>query len=246
MPFLYALFLLLLLGCEPTMVRAGAASVNSATPHPGPPASGEVRDLEDAARALLAGSEGEAGHPFEGAHYAGPSTHPGASDCVICHLQSEHGETSTDRWAPVVATCEGCHEGAASTREIRKTHTADHDGDGNNTEPLADEIDGLLADLLTTIQASALTTGAPICYHRSRYPHWMNDTDGDGTCSAEEARASNAYEIWTEPMLRASCNFQAVSRNRGAWAHNFDYAVQLVIDSIAVLGGDTSRYVRPE
>jgi hypothetical protein len=45
--------------------------------------------------------------------------------------------------------------------------------------------------------------------------------------------------------VKAAHNFQLSVKEPGAWAHNFDYAAQLLIDSIENLGGDVSPYVRP-
>ena len=36
-----------------------------------------------------------------------------------------------------------------------------------------------------------------------------------------------------------------VEKEPGAWAHNFDYVLQLVIDSIDDLGGSVGGYIRP-
>ena len=45
--------------------------------------------------------------------------------------------------------------------------------------------------------------------------------------------------------MKAARNYQISKKEPGAWAHNFDYVVQLLIDSIEDLGGDVSGYVRP-
>jgi hypothetical protein len=45
--------------------------------------------------------------------------------------------------------------------------------------------------------------------------------------------------------MKATHNFQISQKEPGAWAHNFDYMAQLLIDSIDDLGGDVSGYVRP-
>jgi hypothetical protein len=206
----------------------------------------ETRSSEVAA--LMAGAAGRAGQPIDERGYAGAFEHPGGSECRTCHapdLDTDVGPDS-DLWMPDVATCDPCHQGIESPSQVRRADRPDHDGDGDSAEPLEAELDDLLAALMQAIQARSNTTGQPICYHPQRYPHWMKDLDGDGTCSEGEAKASNAYEVWTEPMLRASSNYQVVAQDRGAWAHNFDYSAQLLIDAIQALGGDTSRFVRPK
>jgi len=208
------------------------------------------RDMEEisaAAAEMVAGASKNAGRTLEGRSYAGPLTHPGGSDCRTCHAPDADatGPDSPD-WRPMAATCEPCHAGQTTTLGIRGASRPDHDGDGDTTEPLSDELDDMLADLMASIRAASMATGTSICFHPRRYPHWMNDSDGDGVCGPEEAHASNAYEIWTEPLLHASYNYQTVTNDRGAWAHNFDYAAQLIIDSMELLGDDVSGYARPK
>ena len=46
-------------------------------------------------------------------------------------------------------------------------------------------------------------------------------------------------------MLRGAYNYQYVAKDPGAFAHNGLYVIQVLIDSIDVVGGDTSAYTRP-
>ncbi len=46
-------------------------------------------------------------------------------------------------------------------------------------------------------------------------------------------------------MLKAGYNYSLIMNDPGAWAHNFDYSAQVLIDSIEDLGGVISGYVRP-
>jgi hypothetical protein len=45
--------------------------------------------------------------------------------------------------------------------------------------------------------------------------------------------------------MKAAFNYQLSRKETGAWAHNFDYTAQLLIDSIADLGGSTTNLTRP-
>ncbi len=63
-------------------------------------------------------------------------------------------------------------------------------------------------DLLEAIQAHAAAAGHPICYDPLRYPHWLNDLNGDGRCDQREARQDNAYDTWTPALLQASSVYQ--------------------------------------
>jgi hypothetical protein len=193
-----------------------------------------------------AGPEPLQGQRVQGNSYADPFVHPGGSDCSCCHRgpDGEQLDPESPDWLPRAATCRPCHSGLAELRQLRGPERADHDGDGER-EALADELDGLLSDLLQHIVQASEATGVPICYHAERYPFWMKDLDRDGRCDEEEASPANAYEVWTRPLLNASYNYQAVRQDRGAWAHNFDYAAQLLIDAMAQLDADTSRYQRP-
>jgi hypothetical protein len=194
---------------------------------------------------LRSGEQGEAGERFEGLRYSGTFVHGGGETCESCHLELPDHPTAEARAAVVSTRCAACHTGLPSWRHMRPTHPDDHDGDGDSTEPLAEELEGLLALLEERIRATSEAVAHPICYHPTRYPHWFDDQDGDGSCDVDEASPSNSYGVWSIPLLRASANYQAVEQDRGAWAHNFDYAAQLLIDSIAVLGGDTTGLARP-
>jgi hypothetical protein len=50
---------------------------------------------------------------------------------------------------------------------------------------------------------------------------------------------------WTEALLKAKHNYSLSQEDGGAWAHNFAYITQLVIDSIEDLDGDIGDYIRP-
>lgn len=222
---------------------AGTMSDNDA-----PATPTELAEIQAATEQLLAGSEGTAGQPGAGRAYAGPLEHAGGNACRSCHGPDLEGELDPESpdWGIEVERCAPCHQGLSNPEAIRGAGRPDHDGDGDLVEPISAELDGLLAELLVAIRGNAEAAGQPICYHPARYPHWMKDNNDDGRCDDSEASASNAYQVWSAPLLRASCNYQVVARDPGAWAHNFDYSAQLVIDAIEALGSDTDRYARPD
>jgi len=47
-------------------------------------------------------------------------------------------------------------------------------------------------------------------------------------------------------LLRAGFNYQYSQKDPGAFVHNPQYVIQFLIDSIEDLGGDVSKYTRPE
>ena len=49
---------------------------------------------------------------------------------------------------------------------------------------------------------------------------------------------------WTPRLLKAAYNYQVSLKDPGAFAHGNKYIVQLLFDSIADLGGDTSTLAR--
>ena len=69
--------------------------------------------------------------------------------------------------------------------------------------------------------------------------------DDNGVCDPDEANFGNRYTAWTEELIKAAHNYQHSQKEPGAWAHNFAYITQLVIDSIEDLGGDIEEYTRP-
>ena len=195
------------------------------------------------AGAIKLGSVAAVGYEWDGMDYAGEHTgHTGGDACMNCHSanNTEHTFNLEDNWDQ----CNACHVSADELGDLRSGHADDYDGDGDASEPLADELGTLSDALMAAMVAQANAEGSPFCYSESAYPYFFND-DGDGTCSDDEAQYSNQYTGWSADVLRASFNWKLVSVEPGAWAHNFDYSAQLLIDSIDALGGDVSGYTRP-
>ena len=206
-------------------------------------ASGRLRFINvhyAPAGAVIEGADAAVGYEYSGQTYAGPwGPHSGGSSCVDCHdaANTDHSFAPQDNFS----YCTVCHTTATSLGDIRNVHSQDHDGDGDPAEPLADELGTLQAALLSALQASA--TGTPPCYNPDRYPYWFEDTDSSGgVCDSGE---TTSYSGWTPAQMKAAFNYQLARKDAGAWAHNFDYTAQLLIDSIEDLGGDVSGYVRP-
>ena len=195
-----------------------------------------------AAGAVKYGSVAAVGLEYPGRDYAGVrDDHPGGSECVHCH--DPVGSSHTFAVADVFdEQCVACHLDASALGSIRNllTHGVDHDGDGSATEPLSGELDGLADRLLAAMQEQAA-----ICHGTEQYPYFFQDTDEDGACSAAEATFANAFRAWTGPLARAAFNLQLARKDPGAWAHNFDYVAQLLIDGIDDLGGDLDGTSRP-
>jgi hypothetical protein len=84
-----------------------------------------------------------------------------------------------------------------------------------------------------------------IGYSGANYPYFFKDTNGDGQISSDEASSDNAYASWTPNLLRAAYNYQWVTKDPGAFAHNGKYIMQILFDSIEGVGGSTAGMTRP-
>jgi hypothetical protein len=108
----------------------------------------------------------------------------------------------------------------------------DYDGDGDVTEGIYFELEGLRELLYQAIQAyGEEVTETPILYDSSSYPYFFADTDGDG----EATEADERYAAWTPRLLKAAYNYQVSTKDPGAYAHGGKYIIQLLHDSIADL-----------
>jgi predicted CXXCH cytochrome family protein len=195
------------------------------------------------AGATKLGAAVHVGYEYDGKTYAGPLTHMGGTQCTSCHdpKGSQHTFQVVDAWD---TTCKTCHADAnGDPNAIRLTHLADYDGDGNASEPLAAEINGLAAKVLAAMQAAVGSSG--ICYAPGVYPYFFKDTDGDRSCGTAEAVAANGFSAWTPALVRAAFNYQLSRTDPGGWAHNFDYVGQLLYDSVQDLGGNVASLTRP-
>jgi hypothetical protein len=196
-----------------------------------------------AAGATLFGGEAQGAYQFDGKEYSGRNEHERRFDtCTDCH--NEHSlEIRAD-------LCVDCHEAVTSVEDVRLIRfegededgepyeAVDYDGDGNTTEPIADEVASLEAGLLAVIQNYAANTiGTPIVYASFAYPYWFVDLNANGQVEPEEASFDNAYGQWTPNLLRAAYNYQYVAKDPGAFAHNPDYVLQVLYDSLEALGG---------
>jgi hypothetical protein len=80
-------------------------------------------------------------------------------------------------------------------------------------------------------------------------PYFFIDSNGNRIADGEEVRMPNKYDAWTPRLLKAAYNYQFVSKDPGAYAHNPTYALQLLYDSLSDLGArvpvDLSRAKRP-
>ena len=186
-----------------------------------------------AAAATQYGSLVTGGFEYEGQSYDINFTHAeGYETCVDCH-DPHSGELE-------LASCQSCHEDvnmAEDVRDIRMLGSEiDYDGDGNNNEGIHAEVEGVTALLLDQIQAYAdQVLGTPIV-HGPGYPYFFVDTNANGEFDEDEGGFGNRYQSWTPRLVKAAFNYQLVTTDPGAYAHNAKYAIQLMHDSVVDLG----------
>jgi hypothetical protein len=201
-----------------------------------------------AAGASLFGTEAKGAYEFDGMEYNGRNLHAedAPNTCADCHRPHE-GTLRLNR-------CEDCHEDVEEPEDVLLIRTepegatpVDYDGDGSATEPIRDEIGTLEEALFAAIQKyAAETVGTGIAYNPVAYPYFFNDTNGNGTADPDETNFNNRYVTWTPTLLRAAYNYQYAQKDPGDFTHNPDYIMQILVDSIAAVGGDVSAYTRPE
>jgi hypothetical protein len=200
-----------------------------------------------AAGASLFGTEAKGAYEFEGKEYNGRNMHVEEADtCIECHNQHE----LTIR----VNRCQDCHEDVEVEedtwlirQEAEGVEPVDYDGDGDDTEPIRDEIASFQEALLAAVQTYATdTAGASIAYSPASHPYWFIDTDANGTADEGEVNGDNRFVAWTPNLLRGAYNYQYSVKDPGVFAHNPNYILQILYDSIEAVGGDVSGFTRPE
>jgi hypothetical protein len=149
-------------------------------------------------------------------------------NCTDCHNAHEL-TVQTEK-------CGACHTGVATVADLAtiRIDPTDWDGDGDTTEGIAGEIETMTEMLYVAMQtyseANADTAG--IVYNPQRYPYYFDD-------------AGERYATWTPSLVKAAYNYQYAQKDPGAFAHNGQYVVQVLYDSIQDVGGDVSGMTRP-
>jgi hypothetical protein len=201
-----------------------------------------------AAGATLFGTEVKGAYEYDGKEYNGRYMHvENFQVCTDCH------ETHTG--ALKVDQCADCHDGVTTQEDLKLIRTEpegvaaiDYNGNGDTTEPIADEIASFQEALLKAIQKYAADkAGAAIAYSPAAYPYWFIDKNANGTVDADEATADNGYVSWTPNLLRAAYDYQYSVKDPGVFAHNADYIMQVLYDSIEAVGGQeaVATFTRP-
>ncbi len=143
-------------------------------------------------------------------------------------------------------TCSDCHTINGTEPKDIRVNTIDFDGNGDIQEGIYYEVENFHSALLEAIQAYAQeTVGVPIAYDPLTYPYFFIDINENGEIEADETIFENSYTPWTPRLLRAAYNYNYVSHDPGAYAHNSTYILQVLYDSLVDIGGDTTEFDRP-
>jgi len=185
------------------------------------------------------GAEAGWAYEYAGKSYQGRYLRGGEFfSCTQCH-DPHSMKLRTD-------TCGDCHTITANVIQNIRVDTTDYDGDGDISEGIAAEIESLQVLLLAEIRTYAQTViKIPIVYDAVVHPYFFIDTNQDGIADPDETQSNNRYNAWTPRLLKAAYNYNYVIHDPGAYAHNSDYILQVIYDSIADLSGDLTALTRP-
>jgi hypothetical protein len=191
-----------------------------------------------AAGATLFGGDVMGAYQYADQQYVGQNTEHPLNKCKDCH--------DVHALEPKLEACAGCH-GDSKPEDIRyNTDTTDWDGDGNVTEGVSGEVQTLSEALYAEMQAYAAKNSAGLVYDGTAYPYFFVDADGDGKPDTGDNGPVAYNGNWTPRLAQAAFNYQYSQKDPGAFVHNPKYVIQFLYDSIKDLGGDVSKYTRPE
>lgn len=198
-----------------------------------------------AAGATMMGTLARVAYQYPGKTYTGRLVHPAPyNTCTSCH--------NLHTVAVKVDACAACHKQVTDLASLQliRVSKVDYDGSGNPNEGVAQEITNMRHQLYAAIQEYAKTVARkPIVYDGEVYPYFFIDTNGNGVPDKNETRFPNRYNAWTPRLMKAAYNYQFVTKDPGAFAHNPKYTMQILYDSIADLGAkvhvDIAKLKRP-
>lgn len=169
------------------------------------------------------GAYGGIAYQYPGKVYTGRFLHAKpVSTCLSCH-QPHSLEVSAD-------TCTICHQ-SGDPKAIR-TSRQSYDGSGDTSKGIAADIAANAETLMKAITLyAAEVVGTPIVYDGAHHPYFFADANGDGLADQVDGKTV-AYNQWTPRLLKASYNWKVISADPGIQAHNPDYALELLYDSI--------------
>jgi hypothetical protein len=182
------------------------------------------------AAATWAGTEVQGGYEYPDRSYVGRFEHvPDVQACDECH------DPHSQRVDP--KACSPCHVQVADVGDLDAIRTSeiDFDGDGNQEEGVAGEIETLQEAAYAAMQDYASqVVGTPLAY-ANRFPYFVVDTNENGDADSDELNGDNQYDTWTPRLLRVAYNYHFSRQDPGNYSHNARYVIQLLYDSLADL-----------
>jgi hypothetical protein len=194
-----------------------------------------------AAGATLFGDAAKGAYQYADQKYVGQNLDHPLNKCTDCHDVHQLGIK--------VDACKACHTSVSSQEDVFniRMDKTDYNGNGDTSEGIFKEMDSFRVALYAEIQKYAETkAGTPIVYDPNSYPYFFVDANKDGKADVNDKGAAIAYNAWTPRLLEAAYNYQYSIKDPGGFAHNPKYVIQFLYDSIKDLGGDVSKFVRPE
>jgi len=181
-----------------------------------------------AAAATLYGNEAHGGYEYDDKSYDAKHDHvTGVDTCLACHDQHSLQVR--------VEKCAVCHEvkDIEELKNVREPSSMmDYDGDGDTTEGMYFEIQGLQEALFAGIQAYGKEiSGKSILFNADAHPYFFADANDNGAVDEGEGK----YDAWTPRLLKAAYNYQVSIKDPGSFAHGNKYIVELLFDSLADL-----------
>jgi len=245
------------------MGRASKKTIDDKVAKPGPYSFTNIHYFPVAA--IFFGTEAKGGYEYAGKHYAGRRMFPNHvgkfGTCVECHMNTKGlcDDCPTDLCnhnvhKPDPKECVLCHGYDPSEPNpgsdpakfkfsgIRPGSTPDYNANGNMRESVKNEIRALEAVLLDAVMVYAGTMGQPVLYDSHSYPYWFKDTNGNGIADPGEVNYGNQFRDFNAKLLMAAYNYHTSIKEPHGYIHNSLYVAQLLVDSIADLGGNVSAY----
>jgi len=195
-----------------------------------------------AAGATLFGNDAKAAYQYADQKYNGRNMHvDGFNTCTSCH--------DAHKLTVQVEKCSACHTNVKTTADLEniRMSTVDFNGNGDTKEGMAKEVASFQEALYAEIQKYAeAKAGSSLVYDGSAYPYFFVDKDKDGKADKNDKGAAVSFTMWTPNLLKAAFNYQFSVKDPGMFAHNPQYVMQFLYDSIKSLGGDVKNFTRPE
>jgi len=177
-----------------------------------------------AAAATQFGTAVKGGYEYAGHEYDYRFSHiTGYNACNTCH--NPHSLEVN------LKACNTCHAAIKDPKDIRYIGSqVDYDGDGDITEGMYYEIQGIMDAAYDTIKRYARTVlNRPIVYNGDANPYWFFDNNGNGVADADDTTTYNAFSV---RLLKAAYNYQVAKKDPNNYAHGGKYIIQLLYDGI--------------